>query len=192
MTRPMPAKTAKPISATMTGRRVYLRPVARSDAAVMIRLTNQSSRRCPGLVRRLKDKDQFEDMRKRCDGKNCFGFVICRKEDGEPVGGISLFEIIHRTRKSGVVGYLIGAPFFRQGYATEALQVVLRFAFRQLKLHRIEANIQARNAASIALVKRAGFMCEGQARGFLKIAGRWRDHERWAILAEDWRGRRRK
>jgi len=189
---PVKTATATAIATVMTGKRVCLRPVMRSDAAAMIRLTNQSARRCPGLVRRLKDKKQFEEMRKRHNRKDCFGFVICRKEDGEAVGGISLFEIIHRTRKSGVVGYLIGAPFFRQGYATEALQLVLRFAFRQLKLHRIEANIQAHNVASITLVKRAGFTCEGRARGFLKIAGRWRDHERWTILAEDWRGRRRK
>jgi [ribosomal protein S5]-alanine N-acetyltransferase len=188
----MPIKTTKKAPVVITGRRVCLRPVARSDATAMIRLTNQSARRCPGLVRLLKGKKQFEEMRKRHNRKDCFGFVICRKEDGEPVGGISLFEIIHRTRKSGVVGYLIGAPFFRKGYATEALQLVLRFAFRQLKLHRIEANIQAHNVASRALAKRAGFICEGSMRKFLKIAGRWRDHERWAILAEDWRGRRRK
>jgi [ribosomal protein S5]-alanine N-acetyltransferase len=187
----MPAKTANLIP-TITGRRAYLRPLARSDAAAMIRLTNQCARRCPGLIRRLKGREQFEELRKRHNGKDCFGFVICRKEDGEAVGGISLFEVIHRSRKSGVVGYLIGAPFFRQGYATEALQLVLRFAFRQLKLHRIEANIQPHNAASLALVRRAGFTCEGHARSFLKIAGKWRDHERWAILAEEWHGRQRK
>jgi [ribosomal protein S5]-alanine N-acetyltransferase len=191
MKRQMPAKTVKTIP-TITGKRVCLRPVARSDAKAMIRLTNQSARRCPGVVRRLKDKKQFEELLKRCEGKDCFGFVICRKEDGEPVGGISLFEVTHHARKSGVVGYLIGAPFFRQGYATQALQLVLRFAFRRLMLHRIEANIQPHNVASISLVKRAGFVCEGRARGFLKIAGRWRDHERWAILADDWRERRRK
>ncbi len=191
MKRQMPAETAKTIP-TISGKNVCLRPVARSDATAMIRLTNQSARRCPGVVRRLKDKKQFEELLNRCNGKDCFGFVICRKEDGGPVGGISMFEILHHARKSGVVGYLIGAPFFRQGYATEALQLVLRFAFRRLKLHRIEANIQPHNVASITLVKRAGFACEGRVRGFLKIAGRWRDHERWAILADDWRDRRRK
>ena len=188
----MPAKTAAIITRTITGKRVCLRPVTRSDATAMIRLTNQSARRCPGLVRRLKNKKQFEEMLKRHNCKDCFAFVICRNEDGVAVGGINLFEVIHRLRKSGVVGYLIGPRFFRQGYATEALQLVLRFAFRQLKLHRIEANIQPHNVASQALVKRAGFTCEGSVRKFLKIAGRWRDHERWAVLAEDWRGRRRK
>ena len=188
----MPTKTTKAIQTTITGKRVYLRPLARSDAAAMIQLTNQSARRYPGVVRRLKGRAQFEEFRKRFNGDTAFSFLICRKEDDEAVGSISLFEIIHRSRKSGVVGYLIGAPFFRQGYATEALQLILRFAFRHLKLHRIEASIQPHNVASLALVKRAGFTCEGRARGFLKIAGRWRDHERWAILAEDWRGRRRK
>jgi [ribosomal protein S5]-alanine N-acetyltransferase len=158
----------------------------------MIRLTNQSAERCPGLIRRLKGRAQFEKLRERYNGKDGFGFVICRQEDGEPVGGISLFEVIHRSRKSGEVGYLIGASYFRQGYATEALQLILRFAFRHLKLHRIVANIQPHNVASLALVRRAGFTYEGCARGFLKIAGKWRDHERWAILAEEWSGRPRK
>jgi ribosomal-protein-alanine N-acetyltransferase len=70
---------------------------------------------------------------------------------------------------------------------TETLRVFLSYIFKELKLHRIEANIQPGNAASIALVKRAGFKLEGYSPRYLKISGRWRDHERWAILAEDWR-----
>ena len=81
----------------------------------------------------------------------------------------------------------LGEEFSRQGYTTEALQLMLRHAFVKLKLHRVEANIQPENAASIALVKRAGFVKEGYSRRYLKICGRWRDHERWAILIEDWR-----
>ena len=72
---------------------------------------------------------------------------------------------------------------------TEALQLTLRHAFVKLKLHRLEANIQPENTPSIALVKRAGFVKEGYSRRYLKISGRWRDHERWAILVEDWRKR---
>ena len=70
---------------------------------------------------------------------------------------------------------------------TKALGLTLHYAFRALKLHRLEANIQPTNTASLALVARLGFVCEGYSRRYLKIAGRWRDHERWAILAEDWR-----
>jgi ribosomal-protein-alanine N-acetyltransferase len=71
----------------------------------------------------------------------------------------------------------------------EGLELVLRRAFGDLRLHRIEANIQPGNHASIALAKGAGFQREGFSPRYLKIGGRWRDHERWAILADDWRAR---
>jgi len=186
----MPTKTVKPVP-TVTGRRVYLRPFVRSDAAAMIRLTNQSARRYPGVMRRFKGKAQFEEFRKSYDGESAFGFMICRQEDGEPVGSIGLFHIVRRNTKTAFVGYSIGAPHMRQGYATEALQLMLKFAFRKLRLHRVEASIQPHNAPSIATVKRAGFTYEGCSRRLVKIAGQWRDHERWSILADEWSGRHR-
>ncbi|MBC8106827.1 MAG: GNAT family N-acetyltransferase [Anaerolineae bacterium] len=72
---------------------------------------------------------------------------------------------------------------------TEAMELLLRHAFTKMKLHRLEANIQPDNSASIALVQRCGFRMEGRSPRYLKIAGRWRDHGRWAITIEDWRGR---
>jgi ribosomal-protein-alanine N-acetyltransferase len=69
----------------------------------------------------------------------------------------------------------------------EALAAVISRAFRELGLHRLEANIQPGNRRSIALVAGLGFKREGKARGFLKIGNRWRDHERWALLKEEWR-----
>jgi ribosomal-protein-alanine N-acetyltransferase len=70
------------------------------------------------------------------------------------------------------------------------MQLALRFAFQELRLHRVEANIQPANKRSLALAKTAGFRREGFSPRYLKIGGRWRDHERWAILAEDVRFRR--
>ncbi|MBI2161785.1 MAG: GNAT family N-acetyltransferase [Candidatus Rokubacteria bacterium] len=64
---------------------------------------------------------------------------------------------------------------------------LVRHAFRRLRLHRLEANIQPRNRASIRLVRRCGFRREGFSPRYLKVFGRWRDHERWAITAEDLR-----
>ncbi len=72
---------------------------------------------------------------------------------------------------------------------TEGLELVLREAFTTLKLHRIEANIQPGNAPSIALVARCGFVKEGFSERYLKVGGRWADHERWAIRSEQWKAR---
>ena len=68
----------------------------------------------------------------------------------------------------------------------EGLRQAITYAFKKLKLHRLEANIQPGNRRSIGLVKRLGFRKEGFSPRYVKIGGRWRDHERWALLAEDW------
>src|SRR5262249_23165406 len=88
---------------------------------------------------------------------------------------------------SAYLGYYIGQRFAGRKYMSEAIELVLQVAFKKLKLHRLEANIQPGNTASIAVVRRAGFVQEGFSRRYLKIGGRWRDHERWAILVEDWK-----
>ncbi len=67
---------------------------------------------------------------------------------------------------------------------------MIQLAFREYRLHRLEANIQPDNAPSIALVRGLGFELEGYSPRYLKIGGRWRDHERWAIRSETWRARR--
>jgi ribosomal-protein-alanine N-acetyltransferase len=67
------------------------------------------------------------------------------------------------------------------------MQLALRFAFNELRLHRVEANIQPANKRSLALAKQSGFRREGFSPRYLKIGGRWRDHERFALLAEEWR-----
>ena len=72
-----------------------------------------------------------------------------------------------------------------QGYMGDAVRLVIRHAFDGLGLHRLEANIQPDNVASIRLVEHCGFHKEGLSRRYLKIGGRWRDHERWAILADE-------
>lgn len=124
-----------------------------------------------------------------CRQPNFLGLLIKRRADGVVVGALELSQIVMGVFRSAYLGYYLGAPYAGQGLMSEAIALVLNHAFTEMGLHRVEANIQPDNAASLALVAKLGFVREGYSRRYLKIRGRWRDHERWAILAEDWRGR---
>ena len=115
--------------------------------------------------------------------------LLCRHADGAIIGFFNFSQIVRRGLQSAYLGYAAGKPFAGQGYMREGLELVLRHAFGTVRLHRVEANIQPGNKASIALARGAGFRREGFSPRYLKIGGRWRDHERWAILAEDWRAK---
>jgi ribosomal-protein-alanine N-acetyltransferase len=112
--------------------------------------------------------------------------LVCRIEDGAIVGFININEIVRGLFQSAYLGYAAVAGYAGQGYMREGLDVVMARAFTELGLHRLEANIQPGNQASIALVRGAGFVREGFSEGYLKIGGRWRDHERWAMRLEQW------
>lgn len=99
------------------------------------------------------------------------------------MGVISITNIVMGVFRSGYLGYYVFAGFERNGFMCEGLTLVLRYAFKSLKLHRLEANIQPKNHASIALVRSCGFRQEGLSQRYLKVGGRWCDHQRWAILA---------
>jgi ribosomal-protein-alanine N-acetyltransferase len=123
----------------------------------------------------------------RVDDPRAEPFLACRVEDGAIVGFLNISEIVRGAFKSAFLGYGGVAEFAGQGYMTEAMRLLLREAFTRVGLHRLEANIQPRNHPSIALAQRSGFELEGFSPRYLKIGGRWRDHERWAIRAETWR-----
>lgn len=110
-------------------------------------------------------------------------FLVCAGGSGQIVGVINLTNVVLGVFRSGYLGYYAFSGFERQGYMHSGLRAVVRHAFTKLKLHRLEANIQPGNVASIALVKACGFTQEGYSPRYLKIGQRWRDHERWAILA---------
>ena len=171
------------------GKRVVLRLPVESDGAEFLAVNRRSERFNRGRASPPKTQRQFDAFVKRSELPDVVCFLICRADDGRVMGSIALSQIVYGGFQSAYVGYQIGAEFAGQGYMTEALQLVLRHAFVNLKLHRLEANVQPENAASLALVKRAGFTKEGYSRRYLKICGRWRDHERWAILVDDWRQR---
>jgi ribosomal-protein-alanine N-acetyltransferase len=174
------------------GKKIFLRPPTSKDFRGFAALMKIQRAEYRGFVTRQVKRNWFNEFVSRWQDEHARSFLICRQPDGAIVGSIGIFNIVRRNAKTAFTGYSVGAAHLRQGYATEALQLVLRFAFKKLKLHRLEASIQPHNAPSIALAKRAGFVHEGLSSRLVKIGGRWRDHERWAILAEDWRPLRRK
>ncbi len=111
-------------------------------------------------------------------------FLVCARKGGAIVGVINLSQIFHGNFRSAYSGYYGDAAAAGRGYVAEGMRLLIRHAFSTLKLHRLEANIQPGNRASIRLAKACGFRLEGYSPRYLKIAGRWRDHERWAITAD--------
>ena len=115
------------------------------------------------------------------------GFLVCLRDGGTMAGMVTVDSVIRGRFQSASLSYAAFAPAAGRGYISEGLALVLEYAFTELRLHRLEANIQPGNQASLALARGAGFRREGFSPRYLKIDGQWRDHERWAILVEDWR-----
>jgi ribosomal-protein-alanine N-acetyltransferase len=176
------------VSDGRTGR-VFLRPPAASDRQEFISLMRASRSFHKPWASAPTDDDRFAAYLADVQRPDFEAMLVCRHEDLAILGFFNLSQIVHRSLESAYLGYAVGKPFAGQGYMREAIELVLRRAFTDLRLHRIEANIQPGNQASIALAKGAGFSREGFSPRYLKIGGRWRDHERWAILADNWRRR---
>jgi ribosomal-protein-alanine N-acetyltransferase len=128
-------------------------------------------------------------LQRSADPRRAF-YLARRREDGAVVGFFNVSEIIRGKLQGAFLGYGGVAATAGHGLMTEAMRLVLRAAFTDLKLHRLEANIQPGNVASKRLAERCGFRYEGFSPQYLKVGGRWRDHERWAITAGDWRATR--
>lgn len=112
--------------------------------------------------------------------------AIFSSDETAMVGGLSLTNIRFGAVRSGVLGYWIGAPFTKKGYGRAAVEAILRHSFHTLDLNRVEAACQPENAASKKLLERCGFAREGLARDYLRINGRWLDHEIFAITARQY------
>jgi ribosomal-protein-alanine N-acetyltransferase len=170
------------------GARAFLaRPCAEDEAEYLALLQSSASfheKWFPARSDSAFEAPAFQAFLSSDDGQRCVRHFIRRKKDGTIVGVVNLNEIVRGVFESAFLGYWVGADFQGQGYMKQGLSLVLDFAFGQLGLHRLEANIMPENTASLALVQALGFQREGFSPSYLKIAGQWRDHERWAIIRE--------
>jgi len=174
----------------LRGTKLYLRYPTIKDCAEFVELAVESEKFHRGLIKMAKTREDFETFLERNEKEENECFLICRKEDKAIAGMINLSQIFRGIFQNAYLGYALGEKFTKQGLMTEAIELILRFAFKNLRLHRVEANVQPTNLASIAVLRKNGFTKEGFSRRYLKIDNKWRDHERWAIIAEDWKHRK--
>jgi len=188
--RPAPWQAAF-VNEQAIGKRLLVRSPSAGDRDRFIEAMRASRRLHRPWVAMPETAAAYERYLERAQLETCAYFLACRREDDAIVGFVNVSEIIRGKLQSAFVGYGAVAGFSGRGYMTDAMRLVLREAFTRLRLHRLEANIQPENVASIALARRCGFQLEGFSPRYLKVGGRWRDHERWAIHAERWRAIRR-
>jgi len=180
----------RPRPATVTGQRVYLRPPRVDDAGAFLAAVRASRSLHGPWTKPPSTKARYEAWVARFSARGDLpshaGYLLLRKEDHVLLGVFNFSEIVRGAFQSTYLGYMGFLPHAGKGYMTEGMALALDLAFRKLRLHRVEVNIQPTNARSLALAGRIGFTREGFSRRYVKIAGRWRDHERYAMLAEDW------
>jgi ribosomal-protein-alanine N-acetyltransferase len=158
-----------------------IRSVTAADEAAFIAAARASRKLHRPWVQPPCDAQAFALYLARFDASAHHGFVV--EADGELAGAVNLTNIVMGGFCSGYLGYYAFAGFEGRGLMTRGLDAIVQHAFKELGLHRLEANIQPGNTASIALAKRCGFQLEGYSPRYLKIGGRWRDHERWARIS---------
>lgn len=112
-------------------------------------------------------------------------FLILLKDTDTVIGEVILSEVVRGNLQSGWIGYFLDQDYNGQGYMSEAVQAVVKYAFGTLGLHRIEAGVMPHNMGSIKVLLKSGFTQEGTARKNVKIDGVWQDHITLAIIEED-------
>jgi ribosomal-protein-alanine N-acetyltransferase len=162
-------------------RRVTLRLLGSRDQSEFLALTAASIDLHHPWMSLPATPQEFQVYIRRYERPTDESLLICVRDTGAIAGMVNINSIIRGRFQCGSLAYAAFAPMAGQGYMSEGLGLVLRYAFEQLRLHRLEAQIQPGNHASLKLVQRLGFRNEGYSPDLLFIDGAWRNHERWAI-----------
>jgi ribosomal-protein-alanine N-acetyltransferase len=177
-------------AALRRGPRVHVRHLRAGDRRAFLDAVRRSRALHRPWVFPPADDEAFARSVRTADRRDTQRLVVCANGDGALAGSATLSQIFHGPFHNAYLGYAAFSPFEGRGLMHEGLRLVLRYAFADLGLHRVQANVQPGNERSIALLRSLGFTEEGYARRYLKVGGRWRDHLMFAILAEDPRPRR--
>ncbi len=122
---------------------------------------------------------QFNQNREKDLG---YHFGVYKNDEDILIGTIDLFQVLRGSLQGAFVGYFLDQEHNGRGYMTEAVKLIVQYAFDELNLHRIEAGVMPHNIGSIRVLEKAGFHKEGIARKNVKINGKWEDHQVLAII----------
>lgn len=114
-----------------------------------------------------------------------YPFFVFDAHDQALLGGVTLAQVRRGVTQAGTIGYWMGQAHAGRGIMTEAVVLLVRFAFGTLRLHRVEASCLPSNQRSLRLLEKVGFTREGLARRYLCINGTWSDHLLYGLLADD-------
>lgn len=182
------------------GRRVMMRPLVAPDFPAWsdVRLRNEGwllpwePSRLPNQGDPTRERDVFAS---RCAARDrdrqlgvayAFGLFV----DGAVAGEINLNNIVRGAQQTGTIGYWIDQSRAGHAFVSEGVCVLMRFAFEELRLHRLEICIIPRNDNSRRVVDKLGLRDEGIAQRFLEINGVWEDHVRYGVTVEEWQQRK--
>ncbi|MBU8714282.1 GNAT family N-acetyltransferase [Brevibacillus sp. HD3.3A] len=177
----------------MHGDNIYVRLVTESDAQALLELEVRN-REFFQLFTGKRDEHfytlqgQLERIRQYmtlCAEDRGYVFLVCLPQTDQVIGGVMLSEVVRYNLQSGWIGYFLDQEHNGKGYMTEAVKLVVRYAFETLDLHRLEAGVMPHNLGSIKVLLKSGFHKEGLARKNVKINGRWEDHQTLAIVREE-------
>lgn len=165
---------------------INIRELSYEDENNFLKMTIQSQVLHHFWVKPPLNHEEFIEFYNRFAQSSTHKSYIAYTQNNDLVGVFNISEIVRGCFQSAYLGFYASSLFAGKGLMREGLQQLLRQAFVELQLHRIEANIQPENKRSIYLVKSNGFRQEGFSPRYLKINNQWCDHERWAITVEEW------
>lgn len=164
---------------------VNLRPLVASDQPAFLRAARHSRSLHLPWIQVPTTPSHFLDYVEEMNTEDDQAFLVCRQDTHDMVGVVELRDIYYGDFQNSYLLYYAFEGHLQKGFMKQAVMQTIHHAFKSLKLHRLEANIQPENSASIALIRACGFTREGYSPKFLKKGGQWRDHERWALIDSD-------
>ena len=181
-------ETTIPPTPTLSGTRVRLRPLRADDADALFAL--QSDPRVmrywshPPWTDRAQAVLRIAQLERDRATSEFYSWAATLDGDDTLAGTGALFAI-SRPHARAEIGYSLAAAHWGKGYAHEIVGLICAFAFDELGLERLEADIDPRNAASCRLVERAGFVREGLLRSRWRVAGEVTDSAMYGRLRGD-------